>query len=170
MLKKFLIFIFILTFFILQSTLVNYIKVYDAKPNILVILMVSLAFLEGNPSGFYIGIITGLMQDLYFGKFIGYYTLIGLYLGLIVGMLKRSFFKDSYLIVLIVIFLSTICYESCIYITSVLIYSQHIFLSYAFRKILIEAIYNSLLSILIYPIFIRFSLKFEIDKRINRWY
>jgi rod shape-determining protein MreD len=56
--------VLIFIFALLQSTVFNYIKIYDVKPNLLIVLIVSAALLAGNIEGAVVGFFSGMVHDM----------------------------------------------------------------------------------------------------------
>jgi hypothetical protein len=65
----------ILIIITVQSTLADYIMINNVKPNLLIIFIISVALLRGIFEGGIVGFIAGLVQDILFGKVMGFYTL-----------------------------------------------------------------------------------------------
>jgi rod shape-determining protein MreD len=154
---------------ILQSTLLDYIKIYYIKPNLLIVFIISVALLRGNIEGSIIGFFIGLSQDLISGKVLGFYTILGLYLGLIIGSVNKRLYRENFLVVIFFTFISTIAYEMSVYFLSTFL-SGKIDFYYPFKNIVLpEALYNSLISVFVYVLIIKLSDRFNSSK-ISRKY
>lgn len=153
--------IFIFLVVLLQTTLADYIKIYNVKPNLILILVVSVALLRGNGEGAVIGFTTGLIMDMLFGRILGFFALLGMYLGLIIGSVNKRLYRENFLVVIFFTFVSTIAYEGAVYSLNAFMRGD-VELLYPFTRIILpEAIYNSVVSILVYAIVIRMNKKFE---------
>ncbi|HHW48984.1 MAG TPA: rod shape-determining protein MreD [Clostridiaceae bacterium] len=157
----------------LQSTVLDYIRVLNVKPNLLLVFVVAVAFLQGNVEGAVVGFFAGLSQDIVSGKLIGFYALLGLYLGLAVGSVNKRLYRDNLLIIVFFTFVSTILYEAVVYFLNSfnsIINGQGYFL-YAVRGVILpEAVYNSVISVFIFIIVRKFSIKFEKLDKASRKY
>lgn len=161
----FLIFIIVL----LQSTMLDYVKIYHIKPNLLIIFIISVALLRGNIEGSIIGFFIGLSQDIISGKLLGFYTLLGLYLGLIIGSVNKRLYRENFLVVIFFTFISSITYEMVVYFLSTFL-KGNIDFYYPFKNIVLpEALYNSVISIFIYVLVIKLNDRFNSTK-ISRKY
>ncbi|GAE88610.1 rod shape-determining protein MreD [Acetivibrio straminisolvens] len=89
---------------LIQSTVLGSISVFNVKPNLLLILIVSAALLGNNVEGAVIGFICGLTQDMLSGRVIGFYALLGLYLGLGVSFINKRLYKENVLVAIITTF------------------------------------------------------------------
>jgi len=158
---------------VLQTTVLEYIRILNVKPNLPVVFIVVVAFLQGNVEGAVVGFFAGLTQDIVSGKLIGFYALLGLYLGLVVGSVNKRLYRDNLLIVVFFTFASTILYEAIVYFiisfNSIINGNTHFL--YAIKGVILpEAIYNSVMSVFIYLIVRRFSFKFEKLDKASRKY
>lgn len=139
---------------LLQTTVVEYIKIKNVKPNFVLVYTVCASILEGSVGGGLIGLFAGLVQDILAGKIFGFYGLLGMYLGVIAGMSNRRLYKENILVVIFFTFFLTLIYEYTVYILGNF-GQKATSIFYIFKNILfIEAIYNAGLSIII-NIFVR---------------
>lgn len=136
--------------FIFQTTILQYVSIGGVVPNTTLITLVSISLLKGKKTGSILGISMGLLQDIVFSDVIGVNALIYFFIGYLVGLVDNKVFKDNLWVALIFTLLSTVFFHILFY---VLMYFLSINMSFMaiFRKIvLIELIYNMILSI---PIF-----------------
>lgn len=169
-LKIFVYTVSLILLLVLQSTLLGYVEIYNVKPNLLVIYIVCVALLRGNIEGAAVGFFAGLMQDMAFGKLLGFYCLLGFYLGLTVGSVNRRLYRENYLVVVFFTFVATILYEAAVHILSNIMTSGLDILMPLTFKILPEAAYNSVVSILIFTLVIKVNRKFEEANKAARKY
>ena len=160
----------ILILLLLQSTLLNYAKIYDVKPNLLIIFVICIALLRGNVEGGVVGFFAGLSLDMLFGKYIGFYALLGLYLGITVGSVNRRLYRENFIVVILFTFVGTIVYEALVYILSSFMNGNMDLLFPMTRIILPEALYNSAVSVIIYAFIIKMSYRFEEPGKTARKY
>lgn len=151
--------IFVIT--LLQSTILDYIKILHVKPNLLVIFIISVALLRGNVEGAVVGFFTGLAQDMAAGKSVGFYALLGMYTGVLVGSVNKRLYRENFLVILFFTFVSTLCYESVVYLVGPFAKTGVEYILVAKDLILPEAVYNSLVSIIIYIFAIKLSYRLE---------
>ena len=103
--------------FILQTTLLPYISIGGILPNTALIIVVSYALLRDSTEGAIVGFFSGLPIDIFFGTSFGYYTLLFLLAGLLIGRSQKDFYRENYLLPIIICSLAAIVYESIIFIT-----------------------------------------------------
>lgn len=101
--------------FILQTTIFNYIKILDMKPNLLLIFVCIMSYLRGNKEGMILGISVGLFVDIMSGRVIGMYGIVFMLAGFILGSIPRKFFWDNIIITLIFTFVIMIPSEVLLY-------------------------------------------------------
>ncbi len=135
---------------VLQSTLFQGFAIRGILPNTAIIIIVSFALLRGSFEGAMIGFFSGLLQDLFFGTTLGYFSLLGLCCGYFVGIAHRDFYRENYLIPLTLCAVVTFVYELLIYLSSFLFRGNLNFFYYLNNLMLPETVYTSVLSILIY--------------------
>jgi rod shape-determining protein MreD len=167
----------ILIIITVQSTLADYIMINNVKPNLLIIFIISVALLRGIFEGGIVGFIAGLVQDILFGKVMGFYTLLGLYLGVTVGSLNKRLYRDNHLVVIFFTFVSTFVYEFFVYLFITLmplaLSSQKITLEILkpLKSIVLnETIYNSAICIPIYILVTRVDYWLENLHKASRKY
>ncbi len=160
----------ILLIALLQSTVMEYIVIYGVKPNLLLVFIVSAALLKGNFEGAVIGFFCGLTQDILGGKVIGFYAMLGLYTGLVVGSLNKRLYRENILVVLFFTFASTVVYEWLVYFLNIF-YKAPVDLVFAFKSVILpEAVYNSGISIFIYVYVMKLYEKFTDVGKVPRKY
>lgn len=81
---------------------------FGFRPELILLLTLSLAMLEqtGVAAGF--GFVSGLLQDVLIGQFIGLYAGTYLLMAILVGFLTRRLYKENLLVRFVAIFLGTV--------------------------------------------------------------
>ncbi|MFA6309427.1 MAG: rod shape-determining protein MreD [Clostridia bacterium] len=147
---------------IIQSTILDVVQIYGVKPNLMLVFIVSVALINGSVQGAAVGFILGLMQDIISGKIIGFYCLLGLYLGLIIGSVNKRLYRENLLIIIFFTFISTVVYEELVYILNTFL-SGNLNFTVSFANIIFpEAIYNMFVSIFIYMFVVKVNQKIEV--------
>lgn len=135
---------------ILQSTLFQWIKIYGVVPNTALIIVISFAIYSGKSKGAIIGFCVGILQDIIFGRTIGLNTSVLMVTGYLTGLMDQKIFKDNLLIPFILTALSTFLYEM-VNLLLIFLLGYRIELFNIIKKMLIvEVIYNSILSLFIH--------------------
>ncbi|TYQ16092.1 UNVERIFIED_CONTAM: rod shape-determining protein MreD [Acetivibrio alkalicellulosi] len=160
--------IFIMT--LLQSTVLESVSIYNVKPNLLMVLIVIAAFQGNNIEGAVVGFFSGLVHDMVSGRLLGFYALLGLYLGFCIGSVNKRLYKENVFIAIFFTFISTIIYEYCVFLLS-WVFKGGVDFIYPLRYIILpEALYNSFVSIFIFIIVIKINKWSEKSKDLKRRY
>ena len=69
---------------IFQTTFLNYAKVFNVKPNLMLIFVVLLCYFVNMKKGIIIGGIMGFLYDILVGKYICFNTLLFRYIGFLI--------------------------------------------------------------------------------------
>ncbi len=100
----------------------------------------------------------------------GFYSLLGLYLGVVVGSLNKRLYRENILVALFFTFTSTVVYEFLVYFFAVFLPGDRNILFALKGKILPEAVYNSVISGLIFLIVLKMHRKMEEAEKAARRY
>jgi len=144
-----ILFIFI---YLLQANFFTWFKIAGVMPNLLIILMLYIGLFMGRSSAITYGLILGILVDIFISKKLGITSVMLAAIGIIADLFDKNFSKDNRITVMAMVGISTIIYEIGVYILNYLILNINIEIV-AFTKILlIETIYNIILTIILYPI------------------
>ncbi len=141
-----------LLFYLLQVNFFNWFTIAGVSPNLFVILVLFLGLFAGKRLGIPMGIFLGICLDFFIGKKIG---ISGIMLGIIGGMagiLDKNFSKDSRITLILMTIGVTVTYELGVYILNHLIIATNFELMAFIKILLIEVIYNVIITIILYPI------------------
>ena len=154
--KKILIHIgLIITFiiiYLLQSIFFSEFTIAGIMPNIFIILMLYIGLYMGRTHGIIYGIIFGIFIDLWIGKSLGITSIALALIGVISGMLDKTFSKDSRLIVLLMGVVCTLIYEIALYVMQYIVFRINIEIVEFIQILLVETIYNVIIIIILYPL------------------
>lgn len=162
-----LIILFILIY-LLQSNFFSWFNLAGIKPNLFVILVLVIGLFSGRSMGTTFGIIFGVSLDFFIGKSIGISGIMLGIIGFLGGYLDKSFSKDSRVTMITMITMSTFIYELGLYLFNYFINSAHMAVFTFVKILLIEIIYNVILTIIIYPIIMKFGYKIEENFKENK--
>jgi len=170
--KKFAIIIcLILSFLIIYLLQVNFFSWFNlagVKPNLFVILVLTIGLFSGRGMGTTFGILFGLALDFFIGKSIGISALMLGIVGFVGGYLDKSFSKDSRVTMITMILIVTVIYELGINIFNYFINDANISVWYIIKTLIIELIYNTILTIIIYPLIMKFGYRIEENFKENK--
>lgn len=169
---RYLFYIFIIIVnFILQTTFFQDFAIFGIKPNTMIILIVSFSFIRGQVEGAIIGLFSGFLIDIFFSSVIGINSIIGLSTGYLSGHFNNDFYQQKTIIPVILTFIFTIFYEATFYIIKIFLQGYPNIFFFFIKIILPEAIYTSIVSIILYKALYYFNniLK-KTDRSKRRFY
>ena len=144
----FLVFILI---YILQSNFFTWFNIAGVKPNLVIILVLFIGLFAGRIYGLTFGVIFGLLIDIFISKKIGVSAIMYGGIGILGGILDKNFSKDSKITIVGMVVVATFLYELFSYIINAMIFSYTWeFLNFTI-KLIVEIIYNSIITIILYP-------------------
>ena len=151
----------ILISFILQTTVFRALDFSGIVPNLMIILTSSYAFMRGDKSGMIIGMFCGLLVDIFFGTYLGFYALIYMYIGFIVGKFNKIFFPENILLPLALIVSSDFLFGFVCYVLLFMFRNKFNISYYTVNVILPEVVYTALAAVFVYPVLIKINTYLE---------
>ncbi|MBQ8379478.1 MAG: rod shape-determining protein MreD [Clostridia bacterium] len=143
--------IFFVIYF-LQANFFNLFTIAGVKPNLFILLMLILGLFAGKKPSVPLGIVLGIVLDLLSGKIIGISSIMFVIIVILADIYDKNFSKDNRMTIMVMVISTTIIYELGIYILSIFKLSINFELISFVKILMIEAIYNALLTIIMYPI------------------
>ena len=131
-------------------------------------MLLLIGLFSGNGIGTTFGILFGLAFDFFIGKSIGISALMLGIVGFVGGYLDKSFSKDSRITMITMIVISTIIYEIGTYVFNYFINSVQISIWYYAKVLIIELVYNAIITIIIYPLIMKLGYKIEENFKENK--
>lgn len=136
--------------YLLQTTLFKAITLAGIVPNILLIITSAFGFMRGKNEGMFIGFFSGLLIDIFFGKIIGFYALVYLFIGFVNGFFRRIFYPEDIKLPMILIGLSDLLYCFLCYIFLFMLRGK-LHLGYYFVHVMLpEVVYTVLVTLILY--------------------
>lgn len=163
--RKIVVTLFIIVCFILQCSVFNSLAFAGIIPNLMIILTSAFGFMRGEREGLIIGFFCGLLSDIFFGSFLGFYALVLMYIGFVNGKFSRVFYPEDIKLPIALIVTSDLSYGILCYILMFLLRSKFNFIFYFTSVILPEALYTTVVTIFLYPIILRVNEKLEAGER-----
>ena len=112
-------------------------------------------------TGLLIGFSCGLLCDIFFGSFLGFYAMVMMYIGFVNGKFSRIFYPEDIKLPLALIIVSDISYGLICYILMFLLRGRFHFPYYFTSVILPEALYTIVVTIILYPLILKINQKLE---------
>lgn len=155
----------ILIFYLLQCTVFSFLELANIRPNLLLILTATFGFMRGQKEGMLVGFFSGLLLDIQFGNFLGFYALVYLVIGYINGIFYKNFYEEDFKLPLLLISASELIYGHVIYLSMFLLRSDFRYFYYLSHTIMQELVYTVLVALVMYPILLYVNQKLEIEEK-----
>lgn len=159
--------VFIITFFLLQTTVFQQLDFASISPNFMIILASSYGFMRGKKEGMIIGFVSGLLMDIFYGvgTMIGVYALLYLLIGYGNGFFNRMFFEDDIKLPILLISGSELIYGLCNYIFLYMMRSKFDFWYYFWNIIVPELVYTIIITLLLYQLILYINQRLDDDEK-----
>lgn len=158
----------VLTALVLQSTVFSQVKLGGAKPELVYLVTVVLAFLEGPTSGAVAGFAGGMAQDFLLNLPKGITALTLTLVGYAVGTIRQYIVTPSPLLPVIVVAAATIGGLLFHGLVTFLLGQLNVEAGYLVRVALLSGLYNALITPLAFPV-VRRVAEASKAKRVFRW-
>ncbi len=145
----------IITFLILYFLQVNFFSwftIAGVRPNPFIILILFLGLFAGKRLGIPMGIFLGILLDFFSSKKIGITGIMLGTVGLIAGILDKNFSKDSRMTMILMTVGTTAIYEIGMYFLNYIIIGINLEIIPFIIILLIELLYNVIITIILYPL------------------
>lgn len=160
--------------YLLQSNFFSWFTIAGVKPNLIIIFVLFIGLFTNRILGLSYGVIFGLLLDIFINKKIGISAIMLGIVGLLGGILDKNFSKDSKITIIGMVIVTTFIYEFAMYIINSVIFSYVWEMKAFFIKIIIEMIYNAIITIILYPMMqktgYRIQDMFKQNKILTRYY
>lgn len=147
--------VLIIISFLLQTSIFPFFPFFGAVPNIILLLVVSIAIINGSIPAMLAGFLCGLLIDLMYGGALGVYAFFYMFLGYINGYFHVLFFAEASFLPLIIVFVNDCIYHILTYLIFFLPQRKWNFFFYLRKNILPELIYTVIISLIMYQIVFR---------------
>lgn len=138
--------------FLLQSTVMPAFSLAGVVPDLLLILVITVAYTRGRVPGMLTGLIAGLLTDACFGEMLGLCALIYLCIGYLAGYSKKIYEERDYMLPLLMIIAGEFLYSFAYYIAHFLLRSRTEFGFYFLHLILPRMVYTIFAAAFLYPL------------------
>ena len=157
--------LFVFLCFLLQCTVFDSLSFGGIIPNLMVIVTASYGFMRGRKSGLLVGFFSGLLMDIFFGDFLGFYALIYMYIGYLNGVFRKMFYPEDIKLPIALIVGSDFLCNFVIYVLTFFLQGRFRF-SYYFLNIMIpEMVYTIIVTCALYPLLLFIESRLEWRER-----
>jgi len=135
-----------------QSTVFGYFEILKIRPNLLIVLAVTISLIRNNMEAAFMGLLCGLAMDTLIGRTLGWYGMCLFLVCYAIGMINSKLYKENPLIPISFVFVSSLAVELMYYFINFFLKGYQDFGFVITNIILPESVYNSVLTLFIYPL------------------
>lgn len=165
MLRHFVVILLILVNFIFQSSVFPHFALGGIVPNLLIIITSAFGFMRGEKPGLLVGFACGLLCDIFYGNFLGFYALIYMYIGFLNGKFCSVFYPEDIKLPLALIITSDLSYGILYYLLVFMMRGKFRFVHYFTHIIVPEALYTIVVTLVVYPLILKIDEWIEQGKK-----
>ena len=158
----------IVTGLLIQSTILADVRLLGARPELMYLLTISFAILEGPSSGAIAGFVAGMAQDFLLNQPKGITALTLTLLGYAVGLLRQYIVTPSPLLPVTLVASGTFVGELFYGLVAFLLGQLDVTALYLVRVAALAAVYNAVLTPIVFPV-LRRAAEGSRSQRIMRW-
>lgn len=140
--------------FSLQSTIFGFHDINNITPNLLLILTMSFGLMRGRKEGLLVGFFSGFLMDVFFSSVLGPYMFLYMIIGYVNGFFHKNYMIEDVLLPLLVIVVDEFVFNMAIYFVFFFLHNQLNFGLYVRKIILPETLCTTLLTIIIYKLYV----------------
>ncbi len=163
--RKLITFLIILICFLLEGSVFHRLSFAGIKPNLLIIVTSSFGFMRGKKEGMFVGVVSGIMVDLFWGSTLGFNILLYTVIGYMNGAFQRMFYDDDIKLPIVLIGSSEFIYGLITYGCVYMLRGDFAFFTYLVNIILPELVYTILATLLLYQIILLINKKLEEEEQ-----
>lgn len=142
----------ILIIYYLQSNFFTWFNIAGIMPNVFIILALFIGLFSTRTMGTCYGIVIGLIIDLLIGEKVGINAVTLGLVGFLAGEFDKNFSKDSRMTIMLMVLCSTALVEGLNYLIHYAVMSINIEIVSFLMILIVEIIYNCILTIILYPL------------------
>lgn len=157
--------LFIFICFFLQGSLFQHLTFAGIRPNLLVIVTASFGFMRGQKEGMFVGVLSGLLADLFWGYALGFNILLFAVIGYLNGMFERLFYDDDIKLPIGLIGASELFYGVITYISMYMLQGNFAFGTFLMHIIFPELVYTILVTLVLYQVILHVNKRLEAEEQ-----
>lgn len=154
----------------LQSTVLSYATILGVIPQVALVVVICLAFTDGERVGLVAGFTAGLLQDLQLpaGSIVGLYALVYTLAGYAAGILREYAPAESVWTPVLTVAAGSALVETSYATLAILMGQEWVGIVFTAKVIGLVVLYNTLLTPLIFPLVRKVADRFR-PERVYRW-
>lgn len=168
--KTLIISVLVLLNVILEATLFQYFRIGGIKPDFVIMLIIAYAILEGGAYSAAIGLASGLLIDILYGRILGVNAFSYMITGYLMGQAHENVFKDSIFPPALFNFAAVIIYQHIYFLIMYLsgnLLDEGISYGYILLSVILpQGLYNAVIGAVIYRVLLHLNEKKFMQNRI----
>ncbi len=153
--------------YLLQANFFSWFNIAGIMPNLFVILILFIGLFGNRTMGTIYGLVIGIILDLSIGTKIGIYSIgLGL-IGFVTTIFDKNFSKDSRMTIMVMVIGATVTFEVLAWLLNYIFVSTNIELLNFIKILVIEIIFNLILTIILYPLIQKAGYYIENEYKAN---
>ncbi|MCR5823286.1 MAG: rod shape-determining protein MreD [Lachnospiraceae bacterium] len=140
--------------YLLQTSVFSYFRVSGVVPDVILILIISVAYTKGQNSAILTGFFAGLLLDLMYSEAIGLCAILYMLVGFMSGYFCRFFDPRNFILPAVMVFSGEFIYSMLYYVTGFLLMGKTSFGTYMLNTILPRMFYTLFAALFLYPLFL----------------
>ncbi|MBO8168776.1 MAG: rod shape-determining protein MreD [Thermoanaerobacteraceae bacterium] len=143
---------------VMESTVLESLKIFGVKPDLVLVWVVLLALVWGPRRGAVVGFLFGFVEDLFFAKYIGVNALVKMAVGFIIGLGEGRLVKENIIVPVIAVITGSLVFWLS---TLVLDFYLGRLLNFDLSILLASFLYNSVVALVSYRQFYKLGTNGE---------
>ena len=158
---------FLIIYFLHSNFFVGF-RIVGIMPNLFVIFILFIGLYADKKMGPIYGVIFGILLDCFIGKRIGITAIMLGVIGIMGVIFDRNFSKENRITLIIMVMIATFVFEVGQYFISYFVYKTNVEIATFIQMLLIECIYNAILTIILYPLIQKGGNRIENEYKGNK--
>ncbi len=154
MVRIFVYSVLLLFSFLLQSSAFSFLRISGVVPNVMLILLIAVAYAKGQIAAIILGFFAGLLTDLWFADTVGFCSILYMFIGFLAGYSNKIYEKRDYITPLLMVTAGEFLYSFLYFVFLFLLRGRLDIGNYMISTILPRIMYTLITSIALYPLFL----------------
>ncbi|WP_422444561.1 rod shape-determining protein MreD [Thermoanaerobacterium sp. DL9XJH110] len=146
---------------ILQSTVMAFFQIGGIRPDLPLVFILCVALVKGEYPGAFFGLVSGLLEDIIYGRFLGFNALVKFLTGYIAGYGSRDIYKGPAIITMGLTFLGSFIYNLIFMLISTFLGQINQPWNFFMPVVFPTALFNMLISPFIYHLVVKLERFFD---------
>jgi rod shape-determining protein MreD len=138
-------------------SLFSNIKIFGVVPDLVFVYIVCYSIIRNEIESVFVALFTGIIRDSFFPGVFGINTIVFILTAYLIGFVQKRIYKDSVIVPMLFTFISTYAKGLIYYSYLYLISYKFDFVKYVSEIIMLESLFNSLLSIILFKMILKYD-------------